>query len=82
MRAPSRRLDPERVFRAKLAWTVDTEFPWLRADYDGELIFLRINTAFPDEPMYSLLVDVDETLDFDDLPKRWTRGPLDWPRAE
>lgn len=41
---------------------------------------MRINPAFPDEALYSLLVDDDETFDFDDLPETWTRvGPLSWP---
>lgn len=63
-----------------LVWVAD-EFPWLRADDGGESVFMRVNTAFPDEPLYSLLVEDGVTVDFDDLPPAWTRGPLDRPDA-
>lgn len=78
---PARPLDVQRLFAARLHWTTDAEFPWLRSEDEGQEVFLRLNTRFPDEPAYSLLVDADVTLDFDDLPQCWTRGPLDWPEA-
>jgi hypothetical protein len=73
-------LDAAKVFASRLTWATD-EFPWLWADWKGHRIFLRLNTAFPDEPMFSLLVDQDPTVDFDDFPPSWTRGPLDWPET-
>lgn len=50
---------------ATLCWTTD-EFTWLFADHDGELLFLRVNTAFPDEPLYSLLTDDGVTVELDE----------------
>lgn len=79
MRAPATRLDPSDLFGARLHWIADSEFPWLTATYGGEAVFLRLNTSFPDQPLYSLLVDQDETCDFDDLPAGWSRGPMNWP---
>lgn len=80
-RAPRQRLTPEIVFRAGLRWEADRDHPlWLSADYDGERIHVRINPSFPDDPLYSLLVDEDETYDFNDFPQNWERiGDLSWP---
>jgi hypothetical protein len=75
-------LDARSLFAAALSWTTDDDFPWLRADHGGEAVFLRINTTFPDEPLYSLLVDDGVTVEFDDLPQGWTRGPLEWSSGE
>lgn len=79
--APRRRVDPEAVLRANLRWEVDREHRlWLRADYEGAWLHLRINPSFPDEPLYSLLVAEDETWEFDDFPSNWERvGALEWP---
>lgn len=79
MQPPARPLDERRLFAARLHWTTDADFPWLRSEHDGQEVFLRLNTRFPDESAYSLLVSDGVTLDFDDLPTSWTRGPLDWP---
>lgn len=79
---PARRIDERRLMRTVLHWEVDSEnFAWLEAVCrDGTKVRMRINMAFPDGPLYSLLVDVDETFDFDDLPRRWTRtNDLRWP---
>lgn len=78
---PALPLDPQRVFAADLDWATD-EFPWFRAEHEGQLIFLRLNTTFPDDAAYSLLIDRDVTVEFDDFPPCWTRGPLDWPDAK
>lgn len=79
--APRCRVDPDGVLRANLRWEVDREHRlWLRADYHGEWLHLRINPRFPDEPLYSLLVAEDETYEFDDFPSSWERiGALEWP---
>jgi hypothetical protein len=82
MHPPPSPLDAGEMFSIPLTWTVDHEFPWLRADFGGQTVFLRLNTSFPDTPAYSLLVDEDVTVDFDDLPPKWTRGPLSWPEAD
>ncbi len=77
---PKRRIDPAELFRVPLVWRVDSEHEyWLHAEADGRQLFMRINPAFPDTPLYSLLVDEDETFDFDDLPDTWRReGRLRW----
>lgn len=46
------------------------------AEHDGQSVFLRLNSAFPDEPLYSLLIDDGVTVELDDLPACWDRGPL------
>jgi hypothetical protein len=81
VRPPDQRLDEAKLFASRVEWTVDPDdFSWLRASFRGSEVFLRINVAFPDEPLYSLLVDVAETVDFDDLPPQWTIvSPLEWP---
>jgi hypothetical protein len=76
--APASRLDASLLVAATLHWATDSDFPWLRSEFDGKPVFLRMNTAFPDVAAYSLLVDEDETVDFDDLPASWTRGTLQW----
>jgi hypothetical protein len=64
---PAAPLDPSSVFSARLTWTT-ADFPWLRANYEGQSIFCRLNTSFPDGPLYSLLIDDDVTDDFHDFP--------------
>jgi len=45
-------------------------------------VYMRMNPTFPEDPLYSLLVAEDETVDLDDLPETWRReGPLKWPDA-
>ena len=78
MHPPAPPLDPDEVFAATLTWTADEQFTWLAADYNSLRIFLRLNTSFPDEPLYSILVDEDATVEFDDFPATWTRWPLEW----
>lgn len=75
---PARPLDARVLMATPLRWTTD-EFPWLRADLGGQPVFLRLNVRFPDEAAYSLLVNEDVTVELDDLPACWDRGPLDWP---
>lgn len=74
----SRRIDVDALRERTLTFSPDPRYPlWLRADDRGVRHFLRLNPTFPDDPLYSLLVDEDETVDFDDLPPTWTRlGPL------
>ncbi len=72
---------PQQGLCPHLSWTTD-DFPWLRAEYEGQGIFCRVNPSFPDDPLHSLLIDNDRTVKFDDFPTVWERGPLDWPQAE
>jgi hypothetical protein len=57
-----------------LEWrsTEDADFPWA-AESDGKMYRVRLND-FPDEWMYSLMVDGAEMGYFHDWPESWTRG--------
>jgi len=74
-------IDFEALLRVPVQWEADPHrFLGLRARHCGRWLRMRINPGFPDEPMYSLEVGEDETLDFEDLPPLWERtGPLEWP---
>ena len=78
---PARRLDVDRLKSVPMTWEVDPgHHLWLRARSGRSTLHMRINPEFPDVPLYSLFVDVDETADFDDLPEGWVRtGVLSWP---
>ena len=43
-----------------------------RAEVEGEQCFIRIND-FPDDPLYTLLVNEREVAHFDDWPQCWSR---------
>jgi hypothetical protein len=49
------------------------------ADVDGARWSIRMND-FPDEPLYTVLVDGDEVMHFDDWPSIWTRP--EFPKNE
>lgn len=57
----------------KIVWrtTGDTDYPFT-ADYEGERCVLRLND-FPDEHLYTLIVDNEEIADFDDWSEEWAR---------
>jgi hypothetical protein len=57
----------------KVAWTAtgDVELPW-SADVENTRWQVRIND-FPDELMYSLVIDGQEAGDFHDWPQNWQR---------
>lgn len=75
-----RKLDPA-LLKRKLSFyrTGDPERP-LRREENGHSWDIRVN-GFPDEPLYTLLIDGVETADFDNWPKPWRRevnsNPLD-----
>ncbi len=53
----------------------DAEFPY-RATVDSEEWTVRLN-EFPDEPLYTLLIEGEEFTDFDDWPPTWTKPVSD-----
>ncbi len=57
----------------KLVWrkTTDPKYPFV-ADFDGERCVIRIND-FPDETLYTLMVDDVEVANFDDWSAHWKR---------
>ncbi len=80
MRESTRISDLSKALTTPLIWEVDPEdVGWLRAEFEGEHIFLRINN-FPDRNLYSLWLGGGRYLELDDMPAAWTRsGPLEWP---
>lgn len=57
-----------------IAWLKgpDPEYIWV-AEVDGRPWVIRLGD-FPDEPLYTLLVDGRPALEFDDWPAAWQRG--------
>lgn len=57
----------------EMVWrpSTDPRFPFI-ADLDGEACLIRIND-FPDEHLYTLVVNGDEVASFDDWPAHWRR---------
>jgi hypothetical protein len=57
----------------KLLWrrTNDPLYPYA-TEFEGRRGALRLND-FPEEPLYTLLVDHREVASFDDWPELWTR---------
>ena len=59
--------------KEKITWKAgaDPLYPY-RAEYEGEQCLIRIND-FPDDHLYTLMVDDREVAHFDDWPLCWTR---------
>lgn len=62
-----------KYFSKTLTWmkTEHAEFPfstWV----NGECWEIRIND-FPEEPLYTLLIEKNPVIHFDDWPKRWKK---------
>lgn len=57
----------------KVAWrrSPHPSYPY-EAEFDREKLVIRLND-FPDENLYTLLVDDEEVVSFDDWPERWAR---------
>lgn len=53
--------------------TGDGEFPY-RAQVEGQSFIIRIND-FPDEPLYTLIIDDEEFENIEDWPAPWVRPP-------
>ena len=70
------------MLASRLEWSVDPEdVLWLRATYDEQQIFLRIND-FPDRNLYSLWLGDGQFLELEEMPEAWSRvGPLTWPQS-
>jgi hypothetical protein len=47
------------------------EYPF-QLDYHGHKLQIKVND-FPDEQLYSLIVDSESICDFDNWPKNWKR---------
>jgi hypothetical protein len=57
----------------KVVWekSADPAYPYT-ARFEGERFTVRLND-FPDEHLYTLIVDGEEVADFDDWPEQWER---------
>ncbi len=58
----------------KITWqkTADPKNPY-SAEFEGEKCVIRLND-FPDEHLYTLIVDGVEIIEFDDWSAQWTRS--------
>lgn len=61
----------------KIIWKPNTDplYPY-RVEFDGEQCLIRIND-FPDDHLYTLIVNDREVANFDDWPQCWTRSTED-----
>lgn len=59
--------------RSPIVWegTGDGEFPY-RARIDGHVYTIRVND-FPEEPLYTLMIDDQEIVDLEDWPQAWVK---------
>jgi len=57
----------------KVIWHkgTDPQYPYV-GKYDQEECLIRLND-FPDEPLYTLIVNGAEVASFDDWPNQWER---------
>jgi hypothetical protein len=57
----------------KVNWKrgVDPNYPY-ETQINGDKLVIRLND-FPDETLYTLLVNEEEITSFDDWPKQWKR---------
>lgn len=49
----------------------DPVYPY-ESEFNNESLVIRLND-FPDEHLYTLIVNNEEVTDFDDWPKQWIR---------
>lgn len=63
----------ENYLEEKIVWKpgMDSLHPY-STEFEGEQYLIRLND-FPDEHLYTLLIDGKEIAHFDDWPQSWTR---------
>lgn len=63
----------QNYFDLNLKWdkTGKGEFPYI-LNYDNHVLQIRIND-FPEEPLYSLIVDSEVICDFEKWPPNWIK---------
>lgn len=61
------------LLNAEVAWKKghNPVFPYV-ANFEGVNCIIRIND-FPEEALYTLIIEDGETLDFDEWPPQWDR---------
>ena len=66
--------DSRAIFAMVLTWSAsdDLDIPW-QSRVGALRLAVRMND-FPEEPLYTLLVDGNAVADFDDWPSCWQRG--------
>ena len=55
----------------------DPNYPY-QTKVNGDKLVIRLND-FPDESLYTLIVNEKEVSSFDDWPKQWSRGQAPSP---
>ena len=57
----------------KVVWnrSVDPGYPF-KAEFEGDRLAIRLND-FPEESLYTLMVNGEEVISFDDWPDLWPR---------
>ena len=57
----------------KVVWRrgLDPDYPY-EAAFNDEFLVIRLND-FPDDRLYTLIVNKEEVADFDDWPEQWIR---------
>jgi len=65
--------DAQDLMRESIVWekSPDPEHPFV-AQHNGRKCLLRLND-FPADHLYTLIVDGEEIVDFDDWPKQWVQ---------
>ena len=63
----------ENYLEEKVAWKqgIDPIYPY-EAEFNREKLVIRLND-FPDESLYTLIVNDEEVASFDDWPEPWNR---------
>lgn len=61
----------EEYLKKKIKWdrSNDSEYPYCIV-IDGKTLILRLND-FPEEPLYTLIVDGEEIIDLQSIPSTW-----------
>ena len=64
----------QNYFEEKVIWKqgVDSNYPY-EVEFNGEKLVIRLND-FPDENLYTLIVNNVEVASFDDWPEQWTKS--------
>jgi hypothetical protein len=66
---------PQDLLTDAITWkkTVDREYPFT-GEVNGDKFVIRLND-FPSDSLYTLLVNGEEVIDFDDWPEQWESIP-------
>lgn len=72
------------IFKKQIKWEKNEnqkDYRLFKAKVDDKLLELRVND-FPDEPLYTLMVDNKPTITFDDPPHKTWSGLPKWEESK